>query len=72
MVDPAVFYAGAINGHYEIVLIALAVGMAASGSILLAPIPVAGVTYQSIILLPLVVKCVFVLGPTISLWVFWA
>ncbi len=57
-----VFYAGAINGHDEIVLIALAVGMAASGSILLAPIPVAGVTYQSIILLPLVVKCVFVLG----------
>jgi diguanylate cyclase (GGDEF)-like protein len=55
-------YAGAINGHGEIVLIALAVGMAASGSILLAPVPTAAVTYQSIILLPLVAKCFLVLG----------
>lgn len=55
-------YAGAVNGHGEIVLIALAVGMAASGSILLAPIPAAAVTYQSIILLPLIAKCVFVLA----------
>ena len=55
-------YAGGINGHGEIVLIALAVGMAASGSILLAPIPTAAVTYQSIILLPLVAKCFLVLA----------
>jgi diguanylate cyclase (GGDEF)-like protein len=36
--------------------------MAASGSILLAPIPAAAITYQSIILVPLVAKCVLFLG----------
>jgi diguanylate cyclase (GGDEF)-like protein len=55
-------YAGSLNGHGEIVLIALAVGMAASGSILLAPIPAAAITYQSIILVPLVAKCALFLG----------
>lgn len=56
------FYAGTLNGQGEIVLIALAVGMAASGSILLAPIPAAAITFQSIILLPLAAKSLLVIG----------
>ena len=55
-------YAGVLGGESEIVLIALAVGMAASGSILLAPLPLAAITYQSVILLPLVAKSLLILS----------
>lgn len=46
-------------GDSEVILIALVVGMAASGSILLSPIPMVGVIYAGTILLPLAVKCLF-------------
>ncbi len=46
-------------GDSEVILVALVVGMAASGSILLAPIPAAGIIYASTILVPLGVKCLF-------------
>ena len=55
-------YAGILDSHSEIILIALAVGMAASGSVLLAPIPSAAILYMSAILLPLIFKSVLVLG----------
>jgi diguanylate cyclase (GGDEF)-like protein len=46
-------------GDSEVILIALVVGMAASGSVLLAPIPAAAVLYAATILIPLAIKCVF-------------
>jgi len=55
-------YAGILDSESEIILIALAVGMAASGSVLLAPIPSAAILYMSAILLPLIFKSVLVLG----------
>jgi hypothetical protein len=54
-------YAGQLNSDSDFILIALAVGMAASGSVLLAPIPSAAITYMSAILLPLVFKSAFLL-----------
>ena len=55
-------YAGILDSESEIILIALAVGMAASGSVLLAPIPSAAILYMSALLLPLIFKSVLVLG----------
>jgi len=55
-------WAGEIHNSSEMVLIALAVGMAASGAILTAPIPAVAVTYATTILLPIALKCMFVLG----------
>ncbi|AGK58295.1 diguanylate cyclase/phosphodiesterase [Hyphomicrobium denitrificans 1NES1] len=55
-------WAGVLHGDSELILMALAVGMAASGSILLAPIPAVAVIYATTILLPLALKCIFVLG----------
>ncbi|MFT3731414.1 MAG: EAL domain-containing protein [Hyphomicrobium sp.] len=46
-------------GDSEVILVALVVGMAASGSVLLAPIPAAATLYAATILLPLTIKCVF-------------
>jgi diguanylate cyclase (GGDEF)-like protein len=46
-------------GDNEVILIALLVGMAASGSVLLAPIPSAATLYAATILVPLVFKCLF-------------
>jgi hypothetical protein len=40
----------------------LEVGMAASGSVLLAPVPAAAAAYAATILIPLVFKCLIVLG----------
>lgn len=55
-------WVGILHGDSELILIALAVGMAASGSILLAPIPPVAAIYATTILLPLAMKCLFVLG----------
>lgn len=51
-------WAGVLQGDRELILMALAVGMAASGSVLLAPVPAAAAIYATTILLPLAVKCV--------------
>ena len=53
----------AMAGYAINTTIALAVGMAASGSVLLAPpIPSAAILYMSALLLPLIFKSVLVLG----------
>ncbi len=51
-------WAGSL-GDSEVILVALVVGMAASGSVLLAPIPAAAVLYAATILIPLSIKCLF-------------
>jgi diguanylate cyclase (GGDEF)-like protein len=58
----ALRYLGAIPQSAETVLISLGVGMAASGAVLLAPIPRAALTYMSVVLLPTAVLCIFGLG----------
>ena len=55
-------WVGSVESSSEVVLIALCVGMAASGSVLLAPVPAAAAAYAATILLPLVFKCLIVLG----------
>jgi len=57
----AIIWAGTVSGTSEAILIAFVVGMAASGSILLAPIPAAALTYAGTILGPLIIK-LMVLG----------
>ena len=57
----ATVWAGQLQDTSEVVLIALTVGMAASGSVLFAPVPVAAVIYVAILLVPLILKCLFVL-----------
>lgn len=51
-------WAGSL-GDSEVILVALIVGMAASGSVLLAPVPVAAILYAATMLLPLSIKCLF-------------
>ena len=51
-------WVGAVHGDSELILMALTVGMAASGSVLLAPIPAAAVLYATAILLPPALKCI--------------
>lgn len=53
----AVLYLGNLAHDEELILVALGVGMAASGTILLSALPVAAITYMSGILLPSAVKC---------------
>ena len=55
-------WAGVLHGDSELILMALAIGMAASGSILLAPVPAVAALYATTILLPLALKCIFVLS----------
>lgn len=55
-------WVGILNGDSELIVVALAIGMAASGGILLAPIPAVAAIYVTTILLPLALKCFFVLG----------
>lgn len=50
---------GTVGGS-EVILVALVIGMAASGSVLLSPIPVAAILYVATILIPLAIKCVFI------------
>ncbi|MBS0250027.1 MAG: EAL domain-containing protein [Proteobacteria bacterium] len=52
-------WVGTVGGS-EVILVALVVGMAASGSVLLSPIPAAAILYAATILIPLAVKCVFI------------
>jgi diguanylate cyclase (GGDEF)-like protein len=55
-------WAGVLQGDSELILMALTVGMAASGSILLAPLPAIAAAYATVILLPVALKCIFFLG----------
>ena len=54
----ATLWVGAVHGDSELILMALTVGMAASSSVLLAPIPAAAVLYATAILLPPALKCI--------------
>jgi diguanylate cyclase (GGDEF)-like protein len=58
----ATAWAGQVHGDSEVILMALCVGMAASGSVLLTPLPAAAAIYAATILVPLIFKCFFVLG----------
>ena len=53
----AVLHLGALSHDAELILIALAIGMAASGTILLSAMPPAAFVYMSGILLPSALKC---------------
>lgn len=53
----AVLHLGALGHNQELVLIALAVGMAASGTVLLSAVPLAAFGYMSGILIPSAAKC---------------
>jgi diguanylate cyclase (GGDEF)-like protein len=55
-------WSGDLDGS-EVILVALVVGMAASGSVLLAPIPAAATLYAATILIPLAIKCLFLTFP---------
>ncbi|MBA2127467.1 GGDEF-domain containing protein [Hyphomicrobium methylovorum] len=50
------------TGDLKFVLLALVVGMAASGATLLSPVPAAALIYSATILLPTAIKCLFFLG----------
>jgi PAS domain-containing protein len=58
----AVLHLGGLGHDQELVLVALGVGMAASGTILLSAVPLAAFSYMSGILLPAAVKCLFFLN----------
>lgn len=58
----ATAWAGAVSGTSEAILMAFVIGMAASGSILLAPIPAAALTYAVTILGPLILKLLILGG----------
>jgi len=53
----AVLHLGALAQDEELIVVALGVGMAASGTILLSAVPAAAFSYMSGILLPAAVKC---------------
>lgn len=55
-------WVGILHGDSELIVVALAIGMAASGGVLLAPIPAVAAIYATTVLLPLALKCLFVLG----------
>jgi len=57
----AVLYLGNLAHDEELILVALGVGMAASGTILLSALPSAAITYMSGVLLPSAAKCLFLL-----------
>ena len=57
-----VSYLGSLSQHEELILVALAVGMAASGTILLSAIPQAAFCYMSVILIPSAGKCLILLN----------
>jgi PAS domain S-box-containing protein len=58
----AVMYLGALAQHQELILVALGVGMAASGTILLSAVPLAAFSYMSGILVPSALKCLLFLS----------
>jgi PAS domain S-box-containing protein len=57
----AVMYLGSLAHDEELILVALGVGMAASGTILLSALPLAAITYMSGVLLPSAAKCLVLL-----------
>jgi PAS domain S-box-containing protein len=58
----AVLHLGALAHDEELILVALGVGMAASGTILLSAVPGAAFSYMSGILIPTAVKCLVLLN----------
>src|SRR5262245_31152383 len=75
------YLGGTLTSQQELILVALGVGMAASGTILLSALPWAAMTYMSVVLLPSAVKCLFFLNDTgyillgvlsLSYWLFLA
>ena len=59
----AVLHLGTLAHDEELILVALGVGMAASGTILLSAVPAAAFSYMSGILIPTAVKCLVLLNP---------
>ena len=53
----AVLHLGTLSDNEERILVALAVGMAASGTVLLSAVPRAALIYMSAILIPFALKC---------------
>ena len=58
----AILYLGALPHDEELILVALVVGMTASGTILLSAVPTAAFSYMSGILLPGALKCLVFLN----------
>jgi PAS domain S-box-containing protein len=58
---------GALGRDQELILIVLAVGMAATGTVLLSAIPSAAISYMSGILLPGALKCLIFLDQSVYL-----
>jgi two-component sensor histidine kinase len=56
----AVLYLGSLSNGEELVLVALGIGMAACGTVLLSAIPYAAFSYMSVILLPSALKYLLV------------
>jgi PAS domain S-box-containing protein len=55
-------YLGALAHDEELILVALAVGMAASGTVLLSALPAAAFAYMSGILIPSAIKCLLLVN----------
>lgn len=75
----AVRYLGATSQATQTILISLGVGMAASGAVLLAPVPRAALSYMSTVLLPTALVCIVALASpsylllaalAVSYWIF--
>ena len=62
-----VLHLGALGRDQELILIALVVGMAASGAVLLSAVPSAAFSYMSGILIPGAVKCLILLDHSVYL-----
>jgi two-component sensor histidine kinase len=60
----AVLYLGSLPHDKELILVALVVGMAASGTILLSALPFAAFAYMSGVLVPSAIKCLVFLNQT--------
>jgi len=58
----AALHLGSLAHDQELILLALGVGMAASGTILLSAVPAAAIAYMSGILIPSAVKCLLFLN----------
>jgi PAS domain S-box-containing protein len=59
-----VLYLGALAHDEEMILVALCVGMAASGTVLLSAVPAAAFAYMSGILVPAALKCLLLISQT--------
>lgn len=58
----SVFYLGAMPSHCELLLVTVAAGMAGGGSIYLAPMFPAAMTYLIAVLGPIIIKAVYLFG----------